>query len=114
MTAAGTIAFLIFFLFSGAALPGRAGESSGSYTEALKLHKAGKLKEAITRYDQAIKADPRFAEAYIGRGAAYARLGQRERAIKDYDEAIQINPKLPDAYYNRGNAFDDLKQHERA
>jgi tetratricopeptide (TPR) repeat protein len=86
------------------AAPSRSGEPPGAYNEALKLHRAGKLKEAVAAYDKAIKADPRRAEAFVGRGEAYAKLGQPERAIKDQDEAIKLNPKLAEAYYIRGSA----------
>jgi tetratricopeptide (TPR) repeat protein len=91
-----------------------AGEAQNAFNEAVKLHRAGKFKEAIAAYNRALKAAPKAAEAYLGRGSSYASLGQENRAIKDYDEAIQLNPDLVDAYYNRGNAHTETKQYQLA
>ena len=84
-----------------------AGEAQDAFNEGVKLYRAGKFKEAIAAYDKAIKAAPKAAEAYLGRGSAYAKLGQADRAVKDYDDAIQLNPDLADAYYKRGDAHNE-------
>ena len=58
-------------------LPGRlsAGEAQNALDEGVKLYRSGKYKQAVTAYDRAIKAAPNAAEAYAGRGSAYAKLG---------------------------------------
>src|SRR6185436_8541148 len=104
-------------LLLGLALPGAAGraaETSNAFQEGVKFQRAGKYKEAIAAYDRAIKADPKGAEAYVGRGSALAKTGQHERALKDYDEALRLNPNLADAYFLRGNAHNGLKQYQDA
>src|ERR687895_921167 len=91
-----------------------AGEAQNAFNEGVKLHRAGKFKEAVTAYEKAIKAAPNAAEAYLGRGSAHAKLGQTDRAIKDFDAAVRLNPDLVDGYYNRGNAHNDAKQYQLA
>src|SRR3990170_9168344 len=72
--------------------------------EALQLHEAGKIKEAIALYDRFIKTHPKRIEGYFNRGNAYYDLGQNERAVRDYSEVIRLSPKDSEAYFNRGNA----------
>ena len=75
----------------------------------------GQHEKAIQDYDEAIRLNPQFADAYYNRGTAYGRdLGQYGKAIKDFDEAIRLNPHDADAYYNRGAAYAKLGQQEQA
>jgi tetratricopeptide (TPR) repeat protein len=60
---------------------------------------------AISDYNEAIKGNPNFSEAYCNRGAAYLKRGNIGIAIFDYSEAIRINPNNAEAYYNRGWAY---------
>src|SRR4026207_35895 len=89
-------------------------EATNAFHDGVKNQRAGKYKEAIAAYDRAIKADPKGAEAYVGRGSALAKTGQHERALKDYDEALRLNANLADAYYLRGNAHNELKKYADA
>ncbi|MDO9229558.1 MAG: tetratricopeptide repeat protein [Syntrophales bacterium] len=70
--------------------------------------------KAIEYFNNAIKLQPDFVEAYIGRGCAYSDLGQHQRAIEDYNEAIRLRPDFADAYGNRGLAYYSLGQQQRA
>ena len=62
--------------------------------EGTKLLDSGRYREAIPHFDEAIRLNPRYAEAYHNRGTAYDSLGQSKRAIQDYDEAIRLNSPL--------------------
>src|SRR5947208_43065 len=105
------IATGVFLMTATAVWSGQAEETLNA---GLKLHEAGKPKEAIREYDRAIKANPKLAEAYFNRGNAHYDLGQNEQAIKDYSEAIRLTPKDAEAYYNRGNAYRRLKKDDLA
>jgi tetratricopeptide (TPR) repeat protein len=56
-------------------------------------------------FNQAIKLNPNFAQAYFFRGNVYRSQDKYDKAIKDYDRAISINPELSEAYNNRGYAY---------
>ena len=74
----------------------------------------GDYNKAIEDYDEAIKLDPNYFEAYNNRGLAWAKLEEYNKAIDDFTKAIKLNPKLADAYYNRGIAWYELKEYNKA
>ncbi len=76
--------------------------------------KKGEYDRAIADYDQALRLDPKHANAYNGRGDAYNTKGEYDRAIADYDQALRLNPKDALAYIRRGNAYDNKGQYDRA
>ena len=57
-------------------------------------------------YDEAIRLQPDYPEAYYNRGNAKSKLGRLEDAIADYDEATRRRPDFPEAYKNRGAATE--------
>ena len=73
-----------------------------------------KLEEAIAAYDEAIRLNPDYAEAYNNRGNAKDALGRHEAAIVDYNEAIKLKPDLAEAFNNRGVAKETLGQYNAA
>jgi tetratricopeptide (TPR) repeat protein len=69
---------------------------------------------AIADYGEAIKLDPKQAEAYIERGDQWRFYKHRlDRAIADYTEAIKIEPSLT-TYDRRGDAWLDEGDPDRA
>ena len=64
----------------------------------------GRHEEAIADYDEAIRLEPDYAEAYNHRGIARRNLERYEEAIADYDEAIRLRPDFISTYYDRARA----------
>jgi tetratricopeptide (TPR) repeat protein len=50
-------------------------------------------------YNEAIRLDPKFVNAYLGRGNALSNKQEYDKAIADDNEAIRLDPTyaLPDA-----------------
>jgi tetratricopeptide (TPR) repeat protein len=46
---------------------------------------------------------PEYADAYLLRGNAHARMNNVEQAMVDYTESIRLDPESPKGYFNRGN-----------
>lgn len=70
------------------------------------------LNKKIELNTKAIELAPRWAEAYINRGSAYAILGNFDEAIKDYTRAIKLNPNIAYAYDNRALCYIKLAEKE--
>ena len=64
---------------------------------------AGDYDRAIANYNEAVKLDPKSANAFRGRGKAYRDKGDHSRAIADFNEAIQLDPKSALAFMDRGD-----------
>jgi len=80
----------------------------------LVLDAKGDHRQAIEHYTRAIELEPRFAEAYCNRAAAYRRIGNYDLAIHDATRAIELNPDYAEAYNNRANAYGMLRQYDAA
>ena len=64
--------------------------------------RAGRMKEAAAAYGQALRIDPRLAEAHARMIAVQSSLGQEDRAIEHYHTALALDPNLADAHANYG------------
>ena len=53
-------------------------------------------------------------QAYIGRGVAYANLGNYLQAIEDFTQAINLNPTFVLSYYHRGNCYEKIGENKKA
>ncbi len=72
---------------------------------ALAKEQKNDYRGAVVDYSRAIKLNPRYVDAYIGRGYAKYKLDERSNAIIDFSTAIQLNPQSARAYLNRGNMY---------
>ncbi|MGD1019290.1 MAG: tetratricopeptide repeat protein [Verrucomicrobiia bacterium] len=74
----------------------------------------GKVPEAITQYEQALRIKPDFAEGHADLGAALVRTGKIEEAIAHFEQALRINPGIADAHVNLGIALSRTGKIEEA
>jgi tetratricopeptide (TPR) repeat protein len=65
---------------------------------------AGKMQEALTTVEEAIRSQPNYASAYLARGIFRAEAEDFRGAIPDYDQAIRLNPDSSFSYHYRGAA----------
>ena len=64
-----------------------------SYFRGLALEHAAQPTEALSAFQDAVKLDPKSAEAHLGVGQAKLALGQPREAIPELESALQLDPK---------------------
>jgi Flp pilus assembly protein TadD len=72
--------------------------------EAISLHRAGKLDEAIADYRALLEKYPNVAEVRSDLGAALAAAGRYNEAINEYERALKLQP-MPQVQLNIGLAY---------
>ena len=70
--------------------------------------------ESARDYDEAIRLDPNFLQAYFNRAINHRECGRMSQAVGDLNEALRLNPKFAPAYVNRGAIYYRQKQFDRA
>ncbi|MCX6354014.1 MAG: tetratricopeptide repeat protein [Candidatus Aureabacteria bacterium] len=69
---------------------------------------------AAARYGQMLQGDPRNADAWNNRGAAYAEAGDYSQALSDFNRALNFAPRHAGIYTNRGIAYQKMGDCDRA
>ena len=72
------------------------------------------IKGAMADYDEAIRLDPRSANARLFRSSLFRNAANHDRAIDDLSEAIRIDPGVALFYTRRGLSYDAKHDYERA
>ncbi len=79
-----------------------------------KIHeKLNQYTEAIKFYDDAIKLDSHYVDAWINKGNLLEELGEYQDAINHFDVAIGIKPHYQ-IYFNKANVLFKLNLYEDA
>lgn len=69
---------------------------------------------AIKKYEEALKIDSEFANAYYGLGVIYDDEGEYDKALELYKKAIELNPSYDKAYFFLANILDEKGCKEEA
>src|SRR5215471_2502649 len=89
-------------------------EAAGDFETAAALRRAGRLEEALARYDRVIVLRPDDAVAFNNRGNVLLELERFDEALTSYDRAIALKPQYALAFNNRGNALKAMKRYAGA
>lgn len=65
------------------------------YDEADKLKDAGKLDEAVGKFNEILKNDPNYALAHAALAVVYTRLKRHDEAIKHAQTVCRLEPNDP-------------------
>lgn len=84
------------------------------FERALERAKADDIDRALADFTEAIKIDPRFAEAYLQRGQTRFKNGDVEGAIADFTRTIELDSRHAAAYRARGMAMHYRNQDDAA
>jgi len=92
-------------------------DANESFRRGNDLRLRSNYRQAIEEYNEAIRLDPKFINAYINRGLSYHRVGDRDRAHDDYSTAIRLDPDSKESsipYLNRAILWRERGNTERA
>lgn len=76
--------------------------------------KEARYEEALSFFNQTIKAMPYYSQVWFERGQAKFNLDDYEGAIQDFGVALKKNPYKANWYVQRGLAFSVMHQDDRA
>jgi len=79
-----------------------------------QLIELGKSNEAILKFNEAIKVDPKNRFSYLGRGIAMTRQNELEDAMSDFDFIIKMFPDKPEGYYGTAIVYAKKQDYENA
>ena len=85
-----------------------------NFDKAHALALAGKVQDAVSSFQKAVKIDPRFAQAWVDLGFAQYQMRLRDAATKSVLTAREIDPKLPGIYQVLGYIAADRKDWKAA
>jgi tetratricopeptide (TPR) repeat protein len=56
-----------------------------------------RYRAALSRYQEAIKTDPYYAQGYLGLGKVYDRIGLKQKALEAYRKYLDLLPSAKEA-----------------
>ena len=89
-------------------------KASSLTIDGIDLAKQGDFAAAISKFDEAIKLKPDYAEAHLQKANTYQNNGEFERAIGTYNQTLELKPDLVEAVGKRGTAKLSLNDFDGA
>ena len=83
-----------------------------AYNQGVELMKNKRFAQAQSKFEQAVKLDPNFAEAYNNLAFTLRKQGSAnyQKSLAYYNKAIQLKPKLAEAYMYRGVLYTQMER----
>jgi len=88
--------------------------SRESFTSGMRKFELDNLPEAIKHFEEAVKINPRYAEAYYNIGECYYYLKEYNKAIEAYEQAVKIEPLHASAYWGLGLCYSEIKRYQKS
>merc|ERR1712046_311556 len=82
--------------------------------EGNELFKAGKYAEALAKYSEAMKRDPKNHVPYSNRAACYQKLMEWQLALKDADKCVEMEPTFVKGWSRKAGIHFYLKEYHKA
>ncbi len=73
-----------------------------------------RYKDAYSAFEEAVRQDPAYADAYEGMGSVLFQLGRLTESLKCFERAVQLEPRYAVAYCGIGNILAEQRNYEDA
>ena len=91
------------------------------YNQGNTYYQMGDYEGAIENYNQALRLNPKDAQAYLNRGSARIEVAQHsgdpdrvyKAAIEDFNQSLQLKPNQGEAYIGRGMVRYEIAQYSK-
>lgn len=110
----GLILLMGCFLLCTGGCKKRADQAKKHYEQALEYHQQELPDQAIAELHQAIKLDPKYADAHYELGVLYHEKTDHNNAVRELKEAIKINPDYAEAHFRLGIIYQVLRGYSQA
>ncbi len=70
------------------------------------------LEMALIAFGEAIRLEPKMAQAFNGRAVVWGLKGEFEKALADASEALRLDPWEPEYYRTRSYVYEQLGNKE--
>jgi len=94
--------------------PETSSRDQGYFLQGNRFYEEQRYEEALEKYTEAIKINPKLSDAYNNRGVIRYILEDLDGALEDYTQVIRLNADFADAYNNRGVVKYDLEDYQGA
>lgn len=84
------------------------------WEEGIQFYSRGQYREALAAFEQALRLDPHFADAYFGKGNAFYFMKRYEDALLAFEQAIRLDPHNAALHNNKGGALYMLGHYREA
>lgn len=85
-----------------------------AFEKGVEFRDQGQPQRAFVELNEALRLDPRMAEAYAARATIFIIYGDQPNAIADLNRALRLDEDLAIAYNYRGLVFADVNDMEGA
>jgi tetratricopeptide (TPR) repeat protein len=92
------------------AAPARAEAAPSPYDLGVRESRAGRHREAVAAFRQAVLLERRNAAAYRALGDAYAELGEWRESVDAYEQAARLAPDDAETYQKLGRSYSRLRE----
>jgi tetratricopeptide (TPR) repeat protein len=99
---------------SSAAVQNKRAIAEKLYSRGLKLLSNDDFSKALSYFEEAVKSDPQYAEAWYQVGFSYGMLGKHSEAIKASEKAARLRPEWTEIYINIGASSFALNDFDKA